>query len=78
MTPQRLIPLFGASTLAAAIILLAAPHAESSSSPPLAQTFEVAMDGTSFYFEGPTNGNGVPANGTPFVIQGYIYPDGVF
>ena len=38
--------------------------------------FDVAMDGTSFFFEGGTNQAGVPANGTPFVVQGYIYPEG--
>lgn len=36
------------------------------------------MNGGSFFFEGPTNEAGAPANGTPFVVQGYIYPDGVF
>jgi len=37
---------------------------------------DVAMDGTSFFFEGGTNDAGAPLNGTPFVIQGYIYPEG--
>jgi hypothetical protein len=39
---------------------------------------EVAMDGTSFHFQGPTNDNGFPADGTPFIIRGYIYPAGTF
>ena len=40
--------------------------------------FEVAMDGTSLSFEGPVNENGVPAKGTPFIIQGHLYPAGTF
>ena len=39
---------------------------------------DVAMSGATFFFEGDTNENGYPANGTPFVIQGYIYPAGTF
>ncbi|MEM7309146.1 MAG: hypothetical protein AAF682_20850 [Planctomycetota bacterium] len=41
-------------------------------------TFDVAMDGTSFFFEGDTTPSGVPAKGTPFVVEGYIYPEGTF
>lgn len=37
---------------------------------------DVAMDGSSFFFEGAVNANGAPARGTPFVIEGYIYPGG--
>ena len=40
--------------------------------------YDVAMDGTSFHFEGPTNAAGYPADGTPFVVRGYIYPAGTF
>ncbi len=40
--------------------------------------YDVAMDGNSFSFEGATNGAGFPANGTPFIIRGYIYPAGTF
>jgi hypothetical protein len=39
---------------------------------------DVAMDGNTFHFQGPTNDAGFPANGTPFIIQGYIYPEGTF
>lgn len=39
---------------------------------------DVAMDGTSFFFEGPVTESGVPARGTPFVVEGYIYPGGTF
>lgn len=39
---------------------------------------DVAMNGHTFSFEGPVNENGVPANGTPFIISGYIYPGGTF
>ncbi len=40
--------------------------------------FDVAMNGLSFSFEGDVNENGAPATGTPFVIEGYIYPEGTF
>ncbi len=40
--------------------------------------FDCAMDGTSFSFEGATNANGAPAKGTPFVVEGYLYPGGTF
>jgi len=40
--------------------------------------FDVAMNGFTFSFEGNTNANGYPAKGTPFVIEGYIYPAGTF
>ncbi len=39
---------------------------------------DVAMDGLSFSFEGAVNEAGFPAEGTPFVISGYIYPGGTF
>ncbi|QDU65664.1 hypothetical protein [Engelhardtia mirabilis] len=45
---------------------------------PAQDSFDVAMDGSSFHFEGATTPNGVPADGTPFVISGYIYPGGTF
>lgn len=41
-------------------------------------TFDIAMNGFSFSFEGAANSNGFPADGTPFVIRGYIYPGGTF
>jgi len=40
--------------------------------------FDVAMNGLTFSFEGATNANGFPADGTPFIIRGYIYPGGTF
>lgn len=40
--------------------------------------FEVAMDGTSFSHQGELDENGAPAVGTPFVVEGYIYPEGTF
>ena len=43
-----------------------------------ALSFDVAMDGSSFHFEGPTNENGFPADGTPFIVRGYLYPAGTF
>ena len=70
----------GLTALAAAAVLsvlpLTSPSADSLDR--IEQAFEVAMDGTSFHFEGPVNANGVPADGTPFIIQGYIYPAGTF
>ena len=39
---------------------------------------DMAMNGSSFFFEGDTNGNGAPANGTPFVVSGYLYPGDTF
>ncbi len=39
---------------------------------------DMAMDGTSFFFEGGTTENGAPANGTPFVVSGYLYPGDTF
>jgi hypothetical protein len=78
MNFQRLIAFMGAATAAAALAFTSAPHAESAPTGSTEQTFEVAMDGNTFFFEGATNAAGAPANGTPFVIQGYIYPDGVF
>jgi hypothetical protein len=40
--------------------------------------FDIAMNGASFHFEGPTNEAGYPADGTPFVVRGYLYPKGTF
>ena len=45
---------------------------------PTVYTFDIAMDGTSFSFEGDVTPTGVPAKGTPFVVEGYIYPAGTF
>ena len=42
------------------------------------QSFDVAMDGTSFSFEGDFTPSGVPAKGTPFIVSGYLYPRGTF
>ena len=74
----QLLAALGLTTLTTAFALSVSPEAQSSPAPILGQTFEVAMDGSSFFFEGDTNANGAPANGTPFVISGYIYRDGVF
>lgn len=40
--------------------------------------FDMAMNGASFHFLGPTNDAGFPADGTPFIIRGYLYPQGTF
>ena len=40
--------------------------------------FDVAMDGNSFFFEGGVNANQAPLRGTPFVVEGYIYPEDTF
>ena len=40
--------------------------------------YDIAMNGHSLRFEGATTTAGLPADGTPFVIQGYIYPAGTF
>lgn len=37
---------------------------------------DVVQNGIDFFFEGPTNENGFPAKGTPFVTTGLIYPGG--
>ena len=36
----------------------------------------MAMSGPSLSFEGDVTESGVPAAGTPFVVQGYLYPEG--
>lgn len=58
--------------------VIAQSDAELDSSAAGTLRFDVAMDGTSFFFEGPTNADGFPANGTPFIIRGHIYPAGTF
>ena len=77
-----------------AVLALLAPALLLSAGPTRSQTMEgdveeaaaramplavdVAMDGASFHFQGPTNDNGFPADGTPFIVRGYIYPAGTF
>lgn len=68
----------GFAALTASFALAFSPEASSSPEPLIGQTYEVAMDGSSFSFEGDVNPAGFPANGTPFVISGYIYNDGIF
>lgn len=41
-------------------------------------TVELAMNGLSFAFDGPTTPGGFPAYGASFVVQGYLYPEGTF
>lgn len=52
--------------------------AETAATGPSTVRYDVAMNGHSFHFEGPTNPAGFPADGTPFIIRGYIYPGGTF
>ncbi|HUP25722.1 MAG TPA: hypothetical protein VNB06_22625 [Thermoanaerobaculia bacterium] len=40
--------------------------------------YDIAMNGATFHFEGPTNEAGYPADGTPFIVRGYLYPEGTF
>jgi len=54
------------------------PDPVSITAPARALSFDVAMDGSSFHFQGPTNENGFPADGTPFIVRGYLYPGGTF
>ncbi|MCP3914238.1 MAG: hypothetical protein GY711_01645 [bacterium] len=39
---------------------------------------DMAMNGVSFSHEGDLTASGVPAAGTPFIVQGYLYPAGTF
>jgi hypothetical protein len=67
-----------------ALSFVAVPELASPSTPtsPAAATrvtrYDVAMDGHTFSFQGRTNERGFPAKGTPFIIEGYIYPEGTF
>lgn len=39
---------------------------------------DVCCDGNTFVFTGPTHVDGSPAYGATFVVEGFIYPNGVF
>ena len=63
-----------AALLSALVLLVVgASPATASGKESLAQSgyktlrYDVAMDGGSFHFEGPTNDAGYPADGTPFI-----------
>lgn len=55
---------------------LFAPEIEATAASDQVLQLDVVMDGTSFFFEGDVDAQGCPARGTPFVIEGYIYPGG--
>jgi hypothetical protein len=76
---------FGALLAVAALFATTSPGAAQSErgvvlakATPSKLAFDIAMDGSSFHFQGPSNANGFPADGTPFVIRGYLYPAGTF
>lgn len=74
--PRRhVLTLLAAAGLGTLAVATARPVADH---PVFPGRLEVAMDGTSFSFEGATNANGAPAAGTPFIVQGYLYPAGTF
>jgi hypothetical protein len=54
------------------------PAAEPAGAPPHLLGFDIAMDASTFSFEGPTNDAGFPADGTPFIVRGHLYPAGTF
>lgn len=66
------------SLVALAAVFTSAPAESSSPTTRFDQEFDIAMDGTSFSFQGATTPSGVPANGTPFVVSGYVYPGDFF
>ncbi len=73
------------SRLALALLALGASVAavagSTQAAAPATQTYTVdmAMDGTTFFFEGGvTDDTQVPLNGTPFIVSGYLYPAGTF
>jgi hypothetical protein len=66
------------SSVSGAAALTMGPQTLGSAPLPYHQEFDVAMNATSFFFEGPTNEAGAPANGTPFVVSGYLYPGDTF
>jgi hypothetical protein len=74
----------GSTLLPILLLGLAAPvmaeSVRSSGQPHVVRTlrYDVSMNGASFFFEGATNENGYPADGTPFVVRGYLYPPGTF
>jgi hypothetical protein len=73
-------PTLSALVLAAALGLggmaLFAPEVEATAASDQVMKLDVVMDGTSFFFEGDVDAQGFPARGTPFVIEGYVYPGG--
>ncbi|HVS61970.1 MAG TPA: hypothetical protein VMT85_00575 [Thermoanaerobaculia bacterium] len=88
--PPRTVPTRGgwaATAASVATILLLVAAASAGETPRVrvaeeagggALRFDVAMSGPTFFFEGATNENGFPANGTPFIVRGWIYPAGTF
>ena len=72
---RRTTVLVAAACLGALAFL---PASSTASSNAVSTRVDVAMDGSSFSFEGDVNPDGFPAAGTPFVISGYIYPGGTF
>jgi hypothetical protein len=38
--------------------------------------FDIAQDGSTFSFQGPTTAAGLPAAGATFIVQGHVYPEG--
>jgi len=75
-TIRRLLGAVGMVLLAQGIFALTPAYAHDNRGHTLA--YDIAMNGHTFSFEGAANPNGFPADGTPFIIRGYIYPGGTF
>ena len=67
-----------ASLAAALVLALASANSAIPTGGGDVPKYDIAMNGFTFSFEGDANAAGFPANGTPFVIRGYIYPGGTF
>jgi len=39
-------------------------------------SLDVCINGTTFVFQGPTHDDGTPDFGSPFIVEGVIYPEG--
>ena len=69
---------FALVAVGSAVALTSLSPSSSANATPSAMRYDIAMDGMSFAFEGPMNAEGAPARGTPFVVEGYIYPANTF
>ena len=78
LRPITVLAVAVASCIGASSVALEAKSKSKFPSHRRAMRFDVAMNGASFFFQGPVNPAGYPANGTPFIVSGYLYPHGTF